>query len=264
MNTPAIKSLITAAGTRLLDAWCYILDLIYPPRCVFCREMVIRSGEICPECRKGIEADFGEFCSKCCKSPCICHSFPPVYDGGVVFGYYRQGGTLRAGVLKMKGSSSGAEAGYFAVQLSKKLKASGLKPDFVVPVPSYNSHKRLHEEDHAEVLAKEISRLTNTPYSGGGLVRRDIKGTYAQHLLNKEERGANAVKQYGISKNLPEIEGKSLLLCDDIITTGATLNRCAALLKSMGAHKVYIAAVVVTMGLERDSKAAQPKVPTET
>lgn len=263
MNNLGIKSLINIILGRLADAWCYILDLIYPPRCVFCREIVLQNGGICPSCRERMAKELAEVCEKCCKSPCICASFPPVYDGGVVFGYYQNGGAIKSGVLKMKQSYSQSEAGYFARELVKKLKALELKPDLVVPVPSYDSHKPWHEGDHAEALAKEISRLTAIPYGGGGLVRRDIKGTYAQHLLNKEERGANAVKQYGLSKTPPNLKGKKVLLCDDILTTGATLNRCAALLKHMGAEKVYIATAAVTKS-EPKTKEAQPKAPLET
>ena len=100
----------------------------------------------------------------------------------------------------------------------------------------------------AAVFAREIAAVTRIPY------RQDIlhdNGTgKTQHTLSAAERHKN-VEQFSVA--LVSLEGMRVLLCDDVLTTGSTMNRCAALLNAQGAAEVA-AISMTTTAMESHSK----------
>lgn len=107
--------------------------------------------------------------------------------------------------------------------------------DLLIPVPLHKSRYRERGFNQSEIIAEEISKTTGVSLLREGLKRK--KNTKDQTNLSPQQReqnvrGAFVVTQPGI------INGKNIILVDDVITTGATMNECARMLKQAGAEKI--------------------------
>ncbi|NLB91567.1 MAG: ComF family protein [Clostridiales bacterium] len=109
----------------------------------------------------------------------------------------------------------------------------------ILPIPLYKKRKQQRGFNQAEILAKKISEATGIVLIEG--IRR-IKNTSAQTKLNKTQRKENVENAFEIIKK-EAIQGKTLLLLDDVVTTGATAMACAKVLKEGGAGKVFLLSV---------------------
>jgi ComF family protein len=107
--------------------------------------------------------------------------------------------------------------------------------DGVLPVPLHWVRERRRGYNQALLLAKDFGRRTETPLWDGVLRRK--RSTKPQTELGRESRRANVEGAFEVKR--PErVRGKSLLLVDDVCTTGATLEACARALKAAGARRV--------------------------
>jgi len=108
--------------------------------------------------------------------------------------------------------------------------------DFLLPVPIDGARKRTREFNQAKDLADQTSRILAKPVLAGVLKRRS--GHRPQSLLRRKERMQNIGSQFYV-KNAGNIRDKTILLVDDIFTTGATVNECARILRVAGAKEVH-------------------------
>lgn len=122
--------------------------------------------------------------------------------------------------------------------------------DMIVPVPLH-PHKHMEREfNQAERLARRLSAATGLPVQRRAL--RRVEPTRTQTLLSREERAANVRRAFALADEAG-LEGKRIVLVDDVFTTGATTNACAKVLKEAGAAEVCV--WTVARGLMRESKA---------
>jgi ComF family protein len=110
--------------------------------------------------------------------------------------------------------------------------------DLLVPVPLHAARRRERGYNQAETIATGISIAMARPVAASMLVRR--RHTGSQTTLGAEARRSNMVGAFGTSGH---VDGARVLLCDDVCTTGATLNACAEALLAAGAGAVCAAAV---------------------
>ena len=110
-----------------------------------------------------------------------------------------------------------------------------LEAEYFVPVPIHKKRLKKRGFNQSEILAKELSALTNIPVLNA-LIR--IKNTKSQTKLTKKERAEN-IKEAFVCPEPKEIKKKAIILIDDVCTTGATLEECAKVLKKAGAREVY-------------------------
>jgi ComF family protein len=104
--------------------------------------------------------------------------------------------------------------------------------DILIPVPLYRWRRWRRGFNQAEALAKELSHLSGTPWSNK--VLRRTRPTRPQVGLSQRERRLNLAGAFAVSS--PRlVSGRRVLLVDDVMTTGATLDACARALKSAGA-----------------------------
>lgn len=139
------------------------------------------------------------------------------------------------------------EKKYLAVPLSKLLvdfaqrHLKEEKFDYVVPIPLYRARQKKRGYNQAELLAQVLGGAINKPVLINLIERR--KKTRPQFGLNKDERFENLSGAFEISESgkeiVPTIAGKTVLLIDDLATTGATLDECAKVLKTVGVSEVY-------------------------
>lgn len=113
-----------------------------------------------------------------------------------------------------------------------------LEADAVVAVPLYAARERERGFNQAGLLAASLARGLRKPFLPGCL--RRARPTPTQTHLTAPQRAANVKGAFEVRK--PQwIEGQRLLLVDDVMTTGATVNECARVLKERGASRVYVA-----------------------
>lgn len=110
--------------------------------------------------------------------------------------------------------------------------------DCIVPIPLHPSKKRKRGYNQSTLIARELCGKYNSALDET-LVSR-VVNTDSQRTLDREERAKNIKGAFAASS---AAKGKSILLIDDVFTTGATMNECAKALKRAGAAKVYAAAV---------------------
>jgi competence protein ComFC len=113
----------------------------------------------------------------------------------------------------------------------------GQKWDYIMPVPLHPVKEREREFNQAEVLARHLSAATGIPLNTT-LLRR-VAPTKTQTLLTREERKSNMRGAFAVTKNA-KLHGKSLVLMDDVFTTGATTSACAQALRAAGAETVCV------------------------
>ena len=111
---------------------------------------------------------------------------------------------------------------------------SGQEFDAIVPVPLHSKRLREREFNQAALLAGQLSRATGTPMREV-LVRSRYTGT--QTALDRAERRQNLRNAFSLRKN-DDVTDQNLLLIDDVLTTGSTLDACAAVLLEQGAESV--------------------------
>ena len=208
--------------SRIVDN---ILDFFFPNRCALCDCFIPWDALICEKCRGKITET--QFCPKCGKSPCTCHDGHS-YDGCAVFWPYE--GEIRNGILLFKYHRGFNIAKLAAPKLSDMLLKAGALDDAIITAVPMSRRRRLETGyNQAEYIARLISRITG-----------------AERDLTAQERRKNAEEVYTAKKRRRDIAGNNIVLCDDIITTGSTLDVCASLLKNMGAAKVYCAVLAST------------------
>lgn len=209
-------------------AW--VLDLLFPPKCVFCGRVVDRgAGGICPDCQRALpwltggEAERkGEFFSLCVS--------PLRYQGAVRKSIHRYKFQGRRGYARVYGT-------LVAQCISDHLAG---QYDLISWVPLSKRRRRERGYDQALLLARAAAEVL------GGTVTetlRKARNTPAQSGLEGEaERRANILGAYEPAD--PErIAGKRILLVDDVVTTGSTLSECARVLRTAGAADVVCAAL---------------------
>ncbi|MFB0526380.1 MAG: ComF family protein [bacterium] len=113
--------------------------------------------------------------------------------------------------------------------------------DYIVPIPLEKARQKKRGYNQAELLARVLGEAVNKPILTNLVERR--KKTKPQFGLNREERFENLFGAFEISQSgkgdIPTIAGKTVLLLDDLATTGATLDECAKVLKGVGVSEVY-------------------------
>lgn len=114
--------------------------------------------------------------------------------------------------------------------------------DCIIPVPLHLSRKRERGYNQSKILAEEISKTVSVPVTKKVLIRK--KKTKDQTHLSPEERERNVRGAFVVRAN-SVLQGKKVILVDDVMTTGATLKECARVIKEAGAREVVGVTLVV-------------------
>jgi len=213
------------------------VDLLFQPPCCGCNNQV---GYLCQECQNKIQPLSKPYCHVC-GSPCgeeyiscNCESTSPAYDAIRSFAVYKE--PLRSVIHYLKygqgNAGLGMELSRPLVYLLKKFNWSFY---MVIPVPLGTYRQRERGYNQAALLAKPVAYYFQKKYSPSALIR--IRETASQVGFSPDDRRKNVAGAFYAKKEM--VEKRSVLLVDDVITTGATLDACADALKTAGASKVY-------------------------
>lgn len=225
---------------KLLD----FASLFWVPTCLCCSKIPEQSDmELCNKCNESLFESFNfSFCAKCAailENPFIaecpeCSNLEFSFDKIMVAGKYNS--VLRELILKFKNHRKYFLSNFLSFILRQKLESFEFSHtiDFFVPVPLHWTKEFTRGFNQSAILAEKIKSKDQPVCTD--LVR--IKRTKPQFTLNYNERLKNIKGAFAIRKGHP-FSGKNICLVDDIKTTGATLNECAAVLKNANANKVF-------------------------
>ena len=200
-----------------------LLNLLYPPRCPFCGR-VLNPGEegLCSACQKSLP-----WVDKPAKTVDFC-------DGCLSPLWYREG--VRRAVHSYKFRGGRGHGRFFGLLMAQALRDQWEEPvDAIVWVPLSRKHLRKRGYDQAELLARRVGELMGMPVICALVKVRETKTQ--SHLAGDAVRRANVLGAYAVLPGA-ELEGKRIVLVDDVCTSGATLSECAACLRMAGAESV--------------------------
>ena len=228
-----------------------LLDLIYPRVCVICGcGIEAYGGHVCWDCAASYAVVSAPFCSICgdpvdgrvenvyqCS---FCRRDPPHFDLARSALRYRDG--VRDAIHALKYSRLPCLSGDLVQWLvaSHDSYYAGYTFDGVVCVPLHVRRYRERTYNQSELLAGLLAcKLRITP-----LLRclHRVRATESQISLNAKQRRANVRGAFAV-RDAEWVKGRRLLLVDDVMTTGATVNECARVLKEAGAAGVYVLTV---------------------
>lgn len=212
------------------------MSFIYPNRCGFCGEIIRCDCLVCRSCADKLETEMRETEGKAAVyRSCGVMKF----DKCFAVGSYDE--TIRRGVLRLKYKYGENAARYLCFRLCDILRGSGAADecDLITFVPMNPRRKQKLGYNQAEIIAKILSKRLGIPIKSG-LIKKN-GSQISQHEQTMRGRMLLAAKSYKRGRSRYNLSGKTVLLCDDVTTSGATLSECAKILKDLGAKKVYCA-----------------------
>ena len=253
-SNSATRSKAAAAADRLLGG---LLDLVYPPHCVVCERSLADQDDpcFCSECLAALPAVPETRCPKCghelseyaaVRTRCrACEGKSLFFVSATAPFKYET--PVRELILRLKLARQTSLAEPLGAFLCERLDAAGVMPgiDAIVPVPLHWRRRMVRGHNQSLLLAERVGEHFNLRVLRGCLLR--VRATRSQTSFSMRKRmenlrGAFAVRKRGV------MEGKTLLLIDDVLTTGATCAECSRVLRQEGgAAAVYVATVARTM-----------------
>ena len=226
-----------------------LLDLLYPPVCVACHEQVADPDSLCPDCWRALHFLEGPACASCglpfeidpggdmqCAA-CLAH--PPAFDGARAI--FRYDDASKKPILALKHADRLDLVPAFGRWLERAGRPLLAQSDVIVPVPLHRLRLWKRRYNQAAELARSVSLRTGLPMDP--LLLRRLRPTPSQgNMPSATARRSNVRGAFGVAPDRAP-SGRRVLLVDDVMTTGATVNACAKALKKAGAASVYVLAL---------------------
>lgn len=213
-----------------------VLDFIFPPSCLSCTATLIRGRQrVCDPCWDSIER-VTPLSSLYVETRDKLAASGEVESLVSLFVFEKEGAFQHiAHALKYNGYESlGVELGR---RLGEAFLGMGEEGDVLVPIPLHKRKFRERGYNQAERIAHGVSRVTSIPVRTDLLRRTRL--TQSQTTLTLEERKKNMEAAFEVMPGKErELKGMTIILIDDVITTGATIVACAATLRDAGALRI--------------------------
>lgn len=222
-------------------------DVLFPPLCLSCNAPVAEHHSLCGGCFGKISFLTGNCCAQCAiplhfnmgvGSKCgACLKSPPYFDSTTAICRYET--TSSKLVTGIKYSDRLHLIKSIAGMMADKAQPDIATTDLIIPVPLHFIRQWRRMSNQSALLASEIARKTKKPWRSDVIKR--THHTPPQASLTRKRRHTNVAKAFAIEdKKHKFIAGRNIMLVDDVMTTGATLNACAKALKDAGAAKVQV------------------------
>ncbi|NQT23941.1 ComF family protein [candidate division KSB1 bacterium] len=215
------------------------LDFLYPPECLVCHVRLSEHMWVCPECESQLRESL-DVKSQSNSQDFIYLSEPFHFKQIISCWFYSpEIETLVHHVKYHKGWRLGIHLGEEVGRILPPTEIQNM--DCLVPVPLHSSRKRERGFNQSFLYCKGIQHVHPIPILKNTLTRN--RPTATQTKLDSEARQANVDGAFRV-KNAKSIQGKRVVLIDDVVTTGATMNACAKALLDAGAEYVTGLALV--------------------
>lgn len=223
-----------------------VLSLLYPPHCALCNHPLASEAPepVCQPCWEALPLQAPPWCTGCGRSlagtgldvtrcqKCRSRRSPIGWARAAC----RYEGPAKTCVLQLKYHAQLALAAPMARQMvAVALAPPRLTANALVPVPLHPARERERQFNQASVLAQAVGIALGLPVLHGVLVRQ--RPTAPQATLEAAERRRNVARAFAAGRTA-EICGRTLVLIDDVVTTGETAVACAKALKAAGAADV--------------------------
>ena len=222
-----------------------MIDLVLPPRCPGCRTLVDGDGRFCTECWLALQFITAPMCCRCgtpfeidrgvdaqC-GPCLAE--PPRYTQARAALVY--GGPARKVLLALKHGDRQYLARMMAVHMARA-GAAMLTPDvLVVPVPLHRWRLWQRGFNQAALLARALAAGSGAALGVDALLR--VKATPPSAGMGRAARARNVRGVFRV-RDRAQVRGRTIVLVDDVMTTGATADACARVLRRAGARAVHV------------------------
>ncbi len=207
------------------------LDWLFPPSCVHCK----RKGTFwCVACQQQIEP-------APIPNPA---EMPDALSGRRATAVF--GGSIQSAIHALKYKQNRRLTGALAAHLAETFHSTGWTPTLLTAVPLHAERLRERGYNQSALLAARLSAAIGVPFSGESVQR--LKATRPQVGLGYHDRQINVAGAFTADRTF--VSGQSILVIDDVYTTGATLGACAEALRAAGAQQVW--ALTVASAAYRD------------
>jgi ComF family protein len=237
------------AAEALRGALKLAADLLLPPVCISCRKRVGAHGLLCGDCWAKIDFIVPPLCSRLgvplpydTGEPSLSAAAiadPPVYDRARAAARYSS--TMRDLIQSFKYGDRHEGVPLFGRWMAAAGAELLADADMIVPVPLYRSRLWSRRFNQSAMLAQGVGKLTGVPVDCFLLAR--VKRTPSQVGLTAAQRRKNVAGAFRVTAAKSALREKRIVVVDDVITTGATAEACARVLKRAGAARVDVLAL---------------------
>lgn len=216
-----------------------LFDLLFPPRCIFCRRVLPRDVDsVCLDCQQTIAlSDHPPHKGKGSFYKCVYSALP--YEGNVRKCLHR---------YKFGGKSSYADP---LARILQQALPQDQSFDIITFVPTNPRNVKQRGFHHTQLLAQRLSAHTDIPCTRLLSKRRNTRPMYGLHPA---QRRANILGAISPAAPMEAIAGRRILLVDDLITTGSTLSECARVLLEEGAAGVWCVTVAESKKISKKTQ----------
>lgn len=221
-----------------------VLRIFFPEKCPLCGKLIDLSETNCPNCRKDEITVSKDFCHSCGydNERCICS--PDTVSFSHITAIYIYSGLPKAKIHDFKFYGNKTLGKKLGDEMAFRVAECFYEADFdcVTFVPLSRKSEKERGYNQSKILAKQVAKRLFIPCEN--LLTKTAE-TQKQHELGAKERMANLKNAFALSNNA-DVKGKTILLCDDVKTTGATLKECEKALLKNGAKEVYCICVALS------------------
>jgi len=222
-----------------------IRRIFFPERCRQCKEIIPIGKERCSCGFSDVLRVSLEFCEHCGTEKDFCNCY---YNGSAFLPHitapFLYSGAIKERIYDLKFNHKPDEADFLGREMSLRFaKAYPLANiDYVTFIPMTETNLAERGYNQSELLAERVA--TELDFKKADLLFK-VKDTLSQHNLSKSERLTNLNGAFAVNECF-DLKNKTVLLCDDIKTTGTTLKKCCDTLFASGAKDVYCLCAAVT------------------
>ena len=224
--------------------WDRVLAAFFPQRCAACARVIKHDEWWCEDCIAELPKILPPICPYCGQETlvCRCDKKRHAYDG--CCGPFYNEGVAKDAIGRFKFRDLPRLAQAFAPHIATGIwrEYADDPPQLVTFVPEYAPRPDLREYNPGHELAQAVAERLQIPCAP---LLRKLYPTKTQKGLPSIYRSGNLLGVFDVVSTA-HVRGKTVLLVDDVLTTGATLHECAKMLKIAGAKKVYAACAVIT------------------